>query len=396
MDTETDFGLEAKKLEAILRASAEGSLEDLDRLLFKEKGIDILGVCKDESGRTPLHLAAANGHQECVESLLQAGHAWNSVDDSYVSAGEMAKQNGHDAIYEMLLQAGIRTELLLSLMEGQEDEEDEEDEVVEFDEEGNPIGVVGVQSASSSAAVSNADYLAMPLHYSDDGTKLLDEEKNAVMMDWEGPLMQEHAKILCERPGKGELHILNVGFGLGLIDEAIQAYKPARHTIVEAHPDVYAKMLRDGWAQRPGVTILFGRWQDVLKRGDFETYDGIFWDTFGEHYRDQKIFHDAIPLLLNPDGIFSFFNGLGGTNFFFHDVYCKIVQLEFEEIGFSVQFIPIAMDPNASQIWDGVKRRYWSLKTYNLPIIQAVSYDEGNWQDQEEPAEEPQQSSAPL
>jgi protein arginine N-methyltransferase 2 len=380
MAEEVEFAEEAKKLEAIMNASASGQLEELDRLLFKEGGREILGVCRDEAGRTPLHMACANGHQECVESLLAAGHAWNAVDDSYVSAGEMAQQNGHDIIYQLLIQAGIRTELLLSLLESQEDEDD----VVEFDQDGNP----------TSGDIPNADYLQMPLHYSDDNTKLLDADKNAVMMDWEGPLMKEHAKILCDRPDvkREDLHILNVGFGLGLVDDAIQCFKPGRHTIIEAHPDVHAKMIRDGWADRPGVRILFGRWQDFLLSGELETYDGIFWDTFGEHYRDQKKFHDAIPLILKPGGIFSFFNGLGGTNPFFHDVYCNIVEMEFQEMGCTVEYIPIDMDPSQSQIWDGVKRRYWSLKKYNLPIIRMESYGDSNGYDE---ANEEDESSAP-
>jgi hypothetical protein len=38
------------------------------------------------------------------------------------------------------------------------------------------------------------------------------------MMGWEGPLMVKHAGIICANGGD----ILNVGFGLGLIDEEIQ------------------------------------------------------------------------------------------------------------------------------------------------------------------------------
>jgi len=46
--------------------------------------------------------------------------------------------------------------------------------------------------------------------------------------------------------------------------QAIQAHQPRSHTIIEAHPQVYAKMLADGWDKKPGVRILFGRWQDVI------------------------------------------------------------------------------------------------------------------------------------
>jgi hypothetical protein len=38
------------------------------------------------------------------------------------------------------------------------------------------------------------------------------------MMGWEGPLMVKHAEVICA--GGGD--ILNVGFGLGLIDNEVQ------------------------------------------------------------------------------------------------------------------------------------------------------------------------------
>jgi hypothetical protein len=58
-----------------------------------------------------------------------------------------------------------------------------------------------------------------------------------------------------------------------------QKHNPRCHTIIEAHPDVYAHMKELGWDKRPGVTILFGRWQDVLPQ--LKQYDGIFFDTYG-------------------------------------------------------------------------------------------------------------------
>lgn len=46
-------------------------------------------------------------------------------------------------------------------------------------------------------------------------------------------------------------------------------------------------MLQQGWDRRPGVRILFGRWQDVLPESGL-TFDGIFWDTFSEYYEDMQ------------------------------------------------------------------------------------------------------------
>lgn len=68
------------------------------------------------------------------------------------------------------------------------------------------------------------------------------------MMGWERPLMVEHAEAICSSGGD----ILNVGFGLGIIDIEIQKRGPASHTIIEAHPDVYQHMLDQGWDKKPG------------------------------------------------------------------------------------------------------------------------------------------------
>ena len=46
--------------------------------------------------------------------------------------------------------------------------------------------------------------------------------------------------------------------GMGIIDRAIQSHAPAGHVIVEAHPMVHAKMLADGWGDRPNVRCLLG------------------------------------------------------------------------------------------------------------------------------------------
>lgn len=110
------------------------------------------------------------------------------------------------------------------------------------------------------------DYLDDRVNFSED--KLMDSESKAVMMTWEKPLMEAHAKAVCSGGG----HILNIGFGMGLVDTAIQQYAPASHTIVEAHPEVYQRMLRDGWAEKENVKIVFGRWQEVLPQ--LESYDG--------------------------------------------------------------------------------------------------------------------------
>ena len=97
-------------------------------------------------------------------------------------------------------------------------------------------------------------------------------------------------------------------------------------------------MKEQGWYEKPGVTILEGRWQDVINDERLLASGGldiIYTDTFSEsyqgtselafmhtiptlnHYADLKEFFEHLPdLLSGPDARFSFFNGLGATSKF--------------------------------------------------------------------------------
>ncbi|KAI8092723.1 arginine N-methyltransferase 2 [Halteromyces radiatus] len=321
--------------EQLIQAVVAGDLAQV-KTLITDKEAD---VCFNatEQGRTPLHYAAEAGHLDMVEYLLSERHPYNLVDKAEVTAGELALKNGHTEVYERLVNEGVRAELVIRAMKNAfQDEKDE---------------------------IPNEDYLQQKLHYDDN--KLMDANDDAVMMGWEGPLMVEHAKVMCPKEG---LDVLNVGFGLGLIDMELQKYKPRHHYIIEAHPDVYAHMKKLGWDQKPGVTILFGRWQDVVPTLTM-TFDGIFFDTYGEFYDDLRAFHDAVPNMLNTDGIYTWFNGLGATNQFFHDIYCRVSEVDLREFGLDTEYV--AMDiPTADEkgVWDGVRQRYWSLEKYYLPI----------------------------
>lgn len=346
-------------------------------------------------GRTMLHFATMTGSLPIVKLLLNYGHPWNLVDDDYKSVGDYAKSFNQPEIYEFLLEEGVRTELLMGLMqrklkmellesqeeddeeeeegdqEGKEDKEDKKDikdattvssEQEDQDTTADEEPASKKQKVETLPEVPNAEYLAQPLQYTDDGDRLLDAEKNGVMMGWELPLMIRHAEVIS--PQKG-LRVLNVGFGLGLVDTELQKYSPSEHTIIEAHPDVYAHMIRQGWDKKPGVKILFGRWQDVLDQ--LEIYDGIFFDTFGEFYEDLRAFHEIVPNHLEEGGIYSYFNGLGATNQFFHAVYNRISELELSEMGFAVEYEEMDIGLKEEE-WNGVKRAYWTLDKYYLPI----------------------------
>ncbi|KAJ2785546.1 hypothetical protein H4R18_000491 [Coemansia javaensis] len=308
----------------------------------------------DETGRTALHFAAASGDVDTVRYVLEAGIPWNALDVGGFTAGDYAEAGGHDAAYDELVQAGIRAEMVLRL--------------------------VGAEPAAAGpGGAANEDYLSQPVEYS--GDKLVDAENNGVMMSWEAPLMELHARAICAKPGGA---VLNVGFGMGIVDTALQALQPGRHVIVEAHPDVYRHMKSEGWDAKLGVHIVFGRWQDVLDEvRALGPYDGVFFDTFGEFYKDLAEFHTAAfagpcPLLRRPGGVYSFFNGLGGDHKLFHDVYCRIAAADLGRLGIDTEYSRVASDVAVDEeTWKGVKRPYWMLKCYNLPTCTWAAVQDG-------------------
>ena len=140
-------------------------------------------------------------------------------------------------------------------------------------------------------------YIEQRLKFTED--TILDEEGNAVMMDWENSIMQVQAETVCKNGGD----ILNVGFGMGIIDTYIQSHNPRTHWIIECHPDIQDKMIKDGWLKKPHVRCIFSTWQKVIN--NLPKFDGIYWDTWDETPQD---FIQSLPHLLKPNGIFSFFN----------------------------------------------------------------------------------------
>ena len=71
-------------------------------------------------------------------------------------------------------------------------------------------------------------------------------------------------------------------------------------------------MKEEGWDAKPGVTVLEGRWQEVvptiLEKGTL--FDAIYFDTFAEDYSAfRDFFSDQLVGLLVDGGRFSFFNG---------------------------------------------------------------------------------------
>ncbi|TLD25523.1 hypothetical protein PspLS_05540 [Pyricularia sp. CBS 133598] len=395
---------------AILRAAAAHDTPLLKKLL-NEPGK--ASVQDPETRETPLHAAvrAAAGAaaddtatmdlaRKTLTELFWSGAIWNDVDDKDETPGCVALREGLDDLYAMCRDAGVRAEMLFGLMEGYEalssgGSEVAEEEVVDLDiENGEEAPELVDVDALTAAAVADAPtekhiveseaYLASKLIYNDGA--LVDDAGNGVMMAWETDIMRRSVDALLPELPAGK-RILNVGFGMGIIDSMFAATKPSRHHIIEAHPAViqHAKTSPDSkfgaaWEKcgpEPGAFKMYqGRWQDVcrelLEAG--EVYDAIYFDTFGEDYSQLRMFFtEFIPGLLDAEGRFGFFNGLGADRRICYDVYINVSEMHLAEAGLDVDWtdVPVDMERMAEAgkgEWEGVKRRYWTLDNYRLPV----------------------------
>ncbi|TVY31289.1 Protein arginine N-methyltransferase, partial [Lachnellula subtilissima] len=332
-----------------------------------------------ETGFTPLHAAIAACEDEegdssevvvgekvdiekakdVVRELFISGAIWNDLDVRNETPGCLAWRLGTKTreLYELCVEAGVRAEMLLGIMgryealdSGEEDDEGEEEADADaMESEMNGHTAEGVEAEEEEKKdVNSADYLASTLKFEDD--KLLDADANGVMMSWETNIMRRSVDLLLpnqkQQAGGEGARILNIGFGMGIIDRMFAATKPRSHHIIEAHPAVLEKLaaadseFSSAWENSapPGgkYVVHKGRWQDtlpgLLESG--EVFDAIYFDTFGEDYSALKeFFSEFVPGLLDENGRFGFFNGLGADRRVCYDVYTRVAELDLSEAG---------------------------------------------------------------
>jgi len=171
---------------------------------------------------------------------------------------------------------------------------------------------------------------------------------------------------------------------MGIIDRMLRETKPLSHHIIEAHPAVINKLsspeseFGGSWqasAPEGGKYVIHeGKWQDIvptlLESG--EVFDAIYFDTFGEDYSQLKLFFSEYVVgLMDPEGRFGFFNGLGADRRVCYDVYGKVVELDLCDAGMDVDWTDIEvgkLGEDGEGEWKGVRRRYWTLDNYRLPV----------------------------
>ncbi|KAL2109755.1 hypothetical protein VUR80DRAFT_2050 [Thermomyces stellatus] len=380
------------------------------------------------TGETPLHAAIRScgpanpnnadegdeGPEGCVEEatevireLFSSGAIWNDVDNHDETPGCVAHRLGRPELYKLCVDAGVRAEMLFGLLDGYErlSSAGDDDDDIEIVEEGGGANGTDEEEAPELVAVDEADkeadgqqsqaaevqhkevrsdeYLRSALTYSEG--KLIDEDHNGVMMAWETDIMCRSVDALLPGRPSGK-RILNIGFGMGIIDSMFAETKPSKHHIVEAHPDVlehlsspdskFGSQWESSGPEEGAFQVLGGRWQDVLQglleKG--EIYDAIYFDTFGEDYSQLKLFFtEFVPGLLDFEGRFGFFNGLGADRMICYDVYTKVAELHLSDAGLDVdwEIVPVDMkglEEAGKGEWEGVRRRYWTLDEYRLPV----------------------------
>ena len=154
------------------------------------------------------------------------------MDKNNESPGCLARRLGQTELYEAIKMSGVYAEILLNYVERSEDADEEE---------GGKEGSL------------HKKYLKSELEYDDSLGVLLDDEGAPVMMIWESEIMSKTAEIMLPTPGRGR--VLNVGFGMGIIDGYLQDRRPESHVIIEAHPAVIKRMKETGWDKMPGVEV---------------------------------------------------------------------------------------------------------------------------------------------
>ncbi len=338
-----------EELLAAAAGTGEDALTEVRRLL--RAGADVWHQ-EEAEGKSALMVAAGKGSYDIVDELLLRGSPWCALDRFGRCAGEYALQLQSEEgqrIVDRLVNAGVQAELLFRALQSSDVK----------------LGKEGEENKKPRM------YLTSEVRY--ESGDLLDVENRGVMMQWERPLMEAHAAVLCEHEEdekEGGVDVLNVGFGLGLIDTAFQSHGVRTHTIIEAHPDLHKKMIADGWADKPGVRIVFGRWQDhVHAIGDF---DAVFFDSFDD-VADMDEFHVHLPKLVRPGGLYSYFNGVCANNIFFQGVASQLIVTLLRDRGFEGTYTAMQVKCTGDAGWANTKFRYFNSDVYYLPLFKRVS-----------------------
>ena len=181
-------------------------------------------------------------------------------------------------------------------------------------------------------------------------TKLSDQE---IMEDWQIPLMQGMADVICETQGD----ILEIGFGRGISSDMIQAHDVKSHTIIECNEAVINDYFQDWKEKYQGndIRMVQGLWQDRID--DIGLFDGIFFHTYPLNEEEyMKYVQESITFAehffpyasshLNPGGSFTYFSNEIDSLSREHQ---RLLLKHFSS--FSVHVVTLNMPEDVKDIW---------------------------------------------
>lgn len=190
------------------------------------------------------------------------------------------------------------------------------------------------------------------------GSSLLSEDGfTPIMMDWETDMMRKTADLICSKGGD----VLNIGFGMGIVDGFIEDHDILTHTIIEPHPIVIEKMRTEGWFERNRVKILQGKWQDFLD--SLDKFDAVYYDTSPAESELESIkFYKNVHNIIKPGGIFSFFNGsfynpnTKNLPNFIYDIISENFEIKTEKIIMDLQGYDLNL---MTKYWSPYNKKCW-------------------------------------
>ena len=181
-------------------------------------------------------------------------------------------------------------------------------------------------------------------------TKLSDQE---IMEDWQIPLMQGMADVICETQGD----ILEIGFGRGISSDMIQAHQVKSHTIIECNEEVINDYFQE-WKekyQENDIKMIQGLWQDTID--DLGLFDGIFFHTYPLNEEEyMKYVQESITFAehffpyasshLNSGGSFTYFSNEIDSLSREHQ---RLLLKHFSS--FSIHTVALNMPEDVKDIW---------------------------------------------
>lgn len=192
-----------------------------------------------------------------------------------------------------------------------------------------------------------------PAFYTEDTLVI---QGHPVMESWERDYMKVLADIATSNGGT----VLEVGFGMGISAEFIQANPISEHIVIEANNDVFKRLNTFAKSSIQPVRPLHGFWQEVTMQLPDNSLDGILFDTYPlteeEIHQNHFTFFEEAFRLLRPGGILTYYSD--EIDNFSPNHLAKLREAGFTEIA-----------QELCQVTPPADCQYWKSNTILAPII---------------------------